>query len=207
MKTNACAASAAPSLDAHALETAPSWAHASGWAQLSGKRRTVSCVVTCSNQAPTLATLLPFLSDTLTECGYPWEVIVVDIASVDRTQALMAKWAALPGFQTLSLHAGAVPSDAFALGLYRARGDAVIMLDAALEHDPALIPRMILKWEDEARMVFARRDADAGTSRLVSWDDADVRRQAAGSDLSFPREATALGLLDRALLSEMMRVR
>ena len=207
MKMNAYAAIAAPALDVDALDTAPSWAHASGWAQLSGTRRTVSCVLTCSNQAPTLARLLPFLSDTLTECGYPWEIIVVDIASVDRTRALLSKWAELPGFQTVSLHAGAVPSNAFALGLYRARGDAVIMLDAALEHDPALIPRMILKWEDQARMVFALPDPDAGTSRLVSWDDADVRRQSAGRDFPFPREATALGLLDRALLTDLMRVR
>lgn len=207
MKMNTCAAPAAPSLDADELETAPSWAHASGWAQLSGTRRTVSCVLTCRNQAPTLARLLPFLSDTLTECGYPWEVIVVDIASVDRTRQVLANWAALPGIQVLHLPAGAVPSNAFALGLYRARGDAVIMLDAALEHDPALIPRMILKWEDQARLVFAQQDPDTGASRLVSWDDADVRRQAAGSDFPFPREATALGLLDRALLTEMMRVR
>ena len=90
MKVNSRAAPAAPSLDCDALDTPPSWAHASGWAQISGTRRTVSCVLTCRNQAPTLAKLLPFLSDTLTECGYPWEIIVVDIASVDQPRALLA---------------------------------------------------------------------------------------------------------------------
>ncbi len=205
MKTNSRAAPAAPSLHTDAHDTAPSWAHVSGWAQLSGTRRTVSCVLTCRNQAPTLATLLPFLSDTLTECGYPWELIVVDIASVDQTPALLAGWAELPGFQSLSLHPGAAASNAFALGLYRARGDAVILLDAALEHNPALIPRMILKWEDQARVVFAQRDQGSGASRLVSWDDTDLQRQAAGRDFPFPREATALGLLDRRVLTELMR--
>jgi glycosyltransferase involved in cell wall biosynthesis len=204
---NPCAAPAAPSLDSDALDAASSWAHASGWAQISGTKRAVSCVLTCSNQAPTLAGLLPFLSDTLTECGYPWEVIVVDIASVDRTRALLEKWAELPGFRTLSLHAGAASGKAFAPGLRRARGDAVILLDAALEHDPALIPRMILKWEDLARVVFAQREPDTGESRLVSWSDADVRRQGRGRDAWLPREATALCLFDRSLLGESMRVR
>ena len=66
----------------------PSWAHASGWAQLSGARQTVSCVLPCRDKAHTLAKLLPILSDTLTECGYPWEVIVVDCGSRDGTGEL-----------------------------------------------------------------------------------------------------------------------
>ena len=61
----------------------PSWAHASGWAQLSGSRQTVSCVLPCRDKARTLSMLLPILSDTLTECGYPWEVIVIDCGSID----------------------------------------------------------------------------------------------------------------------------
>ena len=56
-----------------------------GWAQLSGARQTVSCVLPCRDKAHTLAKLLPILSDTLTECGYPWEVIVVDCGSRDGT--------------------------------------------------------------------------------------------------------------------------
>jgi glycosyltransferase involved in cell wall biosynthesis len=207
---NPCPAPAAPSLhfDAlDALDAEPSWAHASGWAQISGTRRTVSCVLTCSNQASTLAGLLPFLSDTLTECGYPWEVIVVDIASIDRTRAQLEKWTALPGFQTLELRAGAASGNALASGLHRARGDAVIVLDAVLLHDPGLIPRMIMKWEDQARIVFARREPHTGKSQLVSWNDAEARRHAGGPNFRLPRDAAALCLLDRSLLAGLMRAR
>ena len=56
---------------AQPVDEAPAWAHASGWAQLSGARQTVSCVLPCENSARTLSKLLPILSGRLTECGTP----------------------------------------------------------------------------------------------------------------------------------------
>jgi len=205
MRMHSSTAPVAPSLQIDAIDSEPSWAHASGWAQISGTRHTVSCVLTCRDQAPTLAKLLPFLSDTLTECGYPWELIAIDVGSVDRTPALLASWAEVPGFHWLKLQPGAAPRNALAPGLRRARGDAVIMLDAALDHSPGLIPRMILKWEDQARLVYAERTPGVGTSRLVTWADADLRRQADGGELRIPREAASLGLLDRRVLTGLMQ--
>jgi len=41
----------APTGASSAARDEPSWAHASGWAQLSGSRQTVSCVLPSRNQA------------------------------------------------------------------------------------------------------------------------------------------------------------
>jgi glycosyltransferase involved in cell wall biosynthesis len=186
------------------LRDEPSWAHASGWAQLSGARRAVSLVMACRNHARTLSKLLPILSDTLTECGYPWEIIVVDCGSSDETDALMAAWCELPGFRHLPLGRDARPEAAFEAGILAARGDAVILLDPALPHSPELIPPMILQWETDARLVYAQHDA-SGASTLQRWDEARMARETARPDMVLPPQCLALGLLDRRLIDWLIR--
>lgn len=182
----------------------PSWAHASGWAQLSGSRQTVSCVLPCRDRARALSMLLPILSDTLTECGYPWEVIVVDCSSGDGTDTLMSAWGELPGFRYLPLDGPARLESAFEAGILAARGDAVILLDPSLPHSPELIPAMILQWESDARLVYAARDAGGG-SVLRHWDEARTGRETAQPDMRLPPECMALGLLDRRLVDWLVQ--
>ena len=182
----------------------PSWAHASGWAQLSGSRQTVSCVLPCHDRARTLSKLLPVLSDTLTECGYPWEVIVVDCGSGDGTDALMQSWSELPGFRFLPLGSSARPAEAVEAGILAARGDAVILLDPALPHTPELIPQMILQWEADARLVYAQHEV-SGASTLRHWDEAQMRRETARPDMMLPPECMELGLLDRSLVDWLVQ--
>ena len=177
----------------------PSWAHASGWAQLSGSRQTVSCVLPCRDKARVLASLLPTLSDTLTECGYPWEVIVVDCGSADGTHSLMSAWGELPGFRCLTLDGSARLESAFEAGILAARGDAVILLDPALEPAPALIPAMLQQWESDARLVYAQRDARGG-STLRWWDADRMADETSRADMHLPPECMALSLLDRRLV-------
>jgi len=183
----------------------PSWAHVSGWAQLSGSRQTVSCIVACANQARALVKLLPMLSDTLTECGYPWELIAVDCASTDETLAVLSPWAELPGIRLLQVDPPQDTAQCFAAGMLRARGDAVICIDPAVAHPPGLIAQMILRWESNAMLVHARRDTAYGHSVLTQWDEAEMQRRIRRSDFVLPPECTQLGLLDRQLIDWMMQ--
>ena len=188
-----------PNLPPAARRDEPSWAHASGWAQLSGSRQTVSCVLPCRDKAHTLATLLPVLSDTLTECGYPWEVIVVDCGSIDGTDTLMSAWGELPGFRCLPMDGSVRLESAFEAGILAARGDAVILLDPALRHSPELIPAMLQQWESDARLVYASGDGQ-GDSLLRWWDEARMAHETARPDMHLPPECMALSLLDRRLV-------
>jgi glycosyltransferase involved in cell wall biosynthesis len=197
-----------PDLQRHGAAAAardePSWAHASGWAQLSGARQTVSCVLPCRDRARTLSKLLPILSDTLTECGYPWELIVVDCGSRDGTDSLMTSWGELPGFRYLSMDGPVRLEAAFEAGILAARGDAVILLDPALPHTPELIPNMIMQWESDARLVYATRDSQGG-SVLRHWDEARTAEATAHADMQLPPECMGLGLLDRRLVDWLVQ--
>jgi glycosyltransferase involved in cell wall biosynthesis len=185
-------------------DSGQSWAHVSGWAQLSGSRQTVSCVIACVNQARVLSRLLPILSDTLTECGYPWEMIVVDCGSTDETRFLLDEWSELPGFRWLEIDASGSIENAFATGLMHARGDAVILLDPLAPNSPELIPAMILSWEGDARLVHVQHTASGGGT-LVQWGDVEMRRRIQRPDFVLPSECTQLGLIDRELVAWLLQ--
>src|SRR5205807_4680037 len=51
-------------------------------------------------------------------------------------------------------------------GLYPARGDAVVMLDADLQDPPELIPRMLDHWRTGCDVVYAVRELREGESRF-----------------------------------------
>lgn len=183
-----------------------SWAHVSGWALLSGTRRTVSCIVICRDQAEILVDLLPALSDMLTECGYPWETIAIDCDSTDETQQVLARWDDLPGFRYMRCDAGTQKTLAVAAGLSNARGDAVILVDAAVPGIPNQVPGMILRWEAGAALVCAVQDPDSGALQLLDWDDAGLQRLAARNGNRLPAETTTFSLFDRRLVNELVGV-
>lgn len=132
----------------------PSWAHVSGWAQLSSGMRTVSCVIAAHNAAPQLARLLPNLSDLLTESGFPWEITCIDCASTDQTSTLLTHWTEYPGFGWIRLARNYGESAAVRTGLSQARGDAVIVVNSAMEISIERVPHMIAKWNEGEEAVY-----------------------------------------------------
>ena len=89
---------------------------------------------------------MPFLSDTLTECGYPWEVLVLVLSSDDDTAHVLTAWADVPGFHVVPMEPGTASGHALAIGLCQARGDAVLVLNRSAtlttDADPANDPAM-----------------------------------------------------------------
>ena len=54
---------------------------------------------------------------------------------------------------------------ALTAGLDYARGDAVVVIDADLQHPPELIPKFIARWlQEDADVVYGRRASRAGES-------------------------------------------
>ena len=129
----------------------------------------LSCVIPCHNEASNLRELLPQLRATLRGCCSEWEIILVDDGSKDDTADVLYRWAAQPGIQVVRLSRNFGKEAALTAGLARAAGDVVVMMDADLQHDPALIPQFIQQWQHGADMVYAvrvSRSDEPGYKRL-----------------------------------------
>lgn len=187
-------------------DTGAGWAHVSGWAQLHGTRRSVSCVIPAHDQLPTLRTLLPPLSDLLTECGYPWEVIIVDTGSTDGTERVLSAWCELPGYRLVVLDENVGRAGAIVIGFEAARGDAVILLDAMVEHPLPIIGEMVQRWEAGDRVVVAARDAHSGDSVLRVPGQGQARQDnSAMAGLRLADDRGDLVLLDKLVVRDLLR--
>ena len=110
-----------------------------------------------------------------------WELIIVDDGSVDAT------WERVVGLRQVDdrVHGVRLSRNfghqyALLAGLVHARGDAVISMDADLQHPPAVLPRLLEEWRRGARIVHTvrvdppdlswfKRSASAAFSRVVSY--------------------------------------
>ena len=76
----------------------------------------------------------------------------------------MQEWTEHPGFRYVQLSRNFGKEAALSAGLESATGDAVISLDADLQHPPALIEQMLARWAAGAEMVYAVRETRADES-------------------------------------------
>jgi glycosyltransferase involved in cell wall biosynthesis len=166
---------------------------------------TVSCVVPCRNEARNLSQLLPLLVITLGECSKDWEVVLVDDGSTDETPKLLEYWANTRGFRVLQLSRNFGKEAALSAGLQACAGEVVVMLDADLQHPPALIPTFIQHWQQGKDVVYASR-----TSRE---DESWLKRFGAGCFYSLvnssrrfevPADAGDFRLLDRRVVDAIL---
>src|SRR5579884_2594032 len=97
--------------------------------------------------------------------GFPFELVLVDDSSRDRTPQLLAAIADRdPRVRVVSLSRNFGHQAALTAGLEHARGDAVAMLDGDLQDPPELIIEMLERWRRGADVVYAVRSERAGES-------------------------------------------
>ena len=131
----------------------------------------VSVVIPVYRNEAVLDELVERLVRTLRTYGRPFEIVLVDDGSPDRSweriQALSGLHPEVVGLK-LSRNFGQHP--AIAAGLERARGDATVLMDADLEDEPEQIPLLLAKLDEGNDVVYTVSvdEAGAGTSRLTS---------------------------------------
>jgi polyisoprenyl-phosphate glycosyltransferase len=162
----------------------------------------LSLVLPCLNEGSHIAASLAALATVLDGLGLAYELVVVDDGSSDDTWAVLRKVAAerssLRAFR-LSRRFG--KELALAAGLERARGQAVLVMDADLQHPPALIPEMVRAWREEGYEVVeahkVRRGAEPMVARLGARVFYPLFRSLSGFDLE---GASDFKLIDRRVL-------
>src|SRR5690349_4423430 len=97
--------------------------------------------------------------------GLPFELVLVDDGSTDRTPELLAGLAARDErVRVIRLSRNFGHQTALTAGLDHARGDAVVMLDADLQDPPEVITRMLDHWRAGCDVVYAVREQREGES-------------------------------------------
>ncbi len=119
----------------------------------------LSVVVPCHNEADVLDRLVELLTDELTPLtDGNFEVLLVDDGSGDETLDLMRLASTRdPRIRYLALSRNFGKESAMLAGLSQARGDAVAIMDADLQHPPTLLATMLPKLDEGYDQVVARR--------------------------------------------------
>lgn len=95
--------------------------------------------------------------------GLPFELVVVDDGSRDRTVEILERIAATdPRVKIVALSRNFGHQAALTAGLDHAAGDAVVMIDADLQDPPELILEMLEHWRRGSDVVYAVREQRDG---------------------------------------------
>ncbi|HEY2864038.1 MAG TPA: glycosyltransferase family 2 protein [Casimicrobiaceae bacterium] len=136
-----------------------------------GNRPELSIVVPVYNEESGLAAFWARLAPVLGSLASRGEVIFIDDGSSDGTLAqLMSLRHVDPRVRIVSLSRNFGKEIALSAGLDHADGDAVIPIDADLQHPPELIAELVARWRDGNDIVIAlRRDrATDGLARRTA---------------------------------------
>ncbi len=121
----------------------------------------ISIVIPAYNEERNLEAFYANVREVLNAAGdSEWELVIVDDGSKDGTwHTICALSAADVRVRGVRLSRNFGHQSALMAGLAAARGRAVIMMDADLQHPPALLPQLMRKWREGFQVVHAvRRD-------------------------------------------------
>jgi len=122
--------------------------------------RSLSVVVPVFDEEANVEPLVGGIAETLRPLGVPFEIVVVDDGSRDRTTKRLRDL--LPDFPELvvvALRRNFGQTLALQAGFDRARGEVIVTMDGDLQNDPADIPRLLEEIQRGADVVSGwRRD-------------------------------------------------
>jgi dolichol-phosphate mannosyltransferase len=136
-----------------------------------------------------------------------WELVVVDDGSSDGTwQAIDALNKSDVRVRGVRLSRNFGHQSALMAGLAAARGQAVIMMDADMQHPPELLPQLVAKWREGFQIVHAvRRDPPNRSWFKRVTSRAYYKMFVFLSGVEIEPGAADFRLLDRQVLDEILQ--
>ncbi len=120
--------------------------------------KTISIVVPAFNEEECLPALVEKVKTIMDSTGYNYELIIVDDGSRDNTfEIIRQQNEKYPFVKGIKLSRNMGHQAALDCGLKHASGDAVITVDADLQHPPELWPQMIKLWEEGYEIVYTQK--------------------------------------------------
>lgn len=170
-------------------------------------QKRVSIVVPVYNEAAHIRTSMACVGKICEDAEIPYELVLVDDGSKDESWkeiSSMAKEDARITAVRLSRNFGKEP--ALCAGLDAASGDAIIVMDADLQHPPEFIPEMVRLWKEGAEVVEgvkSSRGKEKRTYRFCAKLFYGMINKATGIDFD---NASDFKLLDRKVVEAMKQM-
>ena len=164
------------------------------------KRNSLSIVVSAFNEEGNVDALYAELMKVLPTLPLlKTEIIFVDDGSTDATAAkVKALQKKDKNVKLLSFRRNFGHEIAMTAGMDKAVGDAVVFMDADLQHPPAYIAEMVKRWQKGADIVLTRRTENVATSPAYKFmATAFYKILNALSDTKIPEKMPDFRLLDR----------
>ncbi len=173
-------------------------------------RQLLSIVIPVLNEAANLQRLVERLSSVMDGLGaLEWELVFVDDGSTDATLEQLRQLHTFdPRVKAISLSRNFGKEVALAAGLRYSNGDAVVMMDADLQHPPEIVQQFVARWREGYQVVYGQRidrNTDGAARRLVSVAFYKLFNALVKTDI--PEGAGDFRLLDRKAVDAMNRMR
>jgi len=168
----------------------------------------ISIVIPVFNEEEVLPELYRRTRQAMEEVDEPWELILVDDGSQDRSAEIIAQLNHEdPRVKGLSFSRNFGFQEAVTAGLAHAAGDAVVLSDADLQDPPEVIPQMIDRWREGNEVVFGvRANREGETWFKKSTAKIFYRTIHRITSVDIPLDTGDFRLMDRRVVDAILRM-
>jgi polyisoprenyl-phosphate glycosyltransferase len=172
-------------------------------------RVVISVVAPVFNEAELLGAFCAEMRRVLEELGEPWEIILVNDGSRDRSLEIMREQHRLdPRIKSVSFSKNFGGQAAITAGLDHAAGDAVVVIDADLQDPPDVVKDLVARWREGYQVVYAQRASRAGETFFKRLTASIYYRLIRGiANVDIPLDTGEFRLLDRKAADALRSIR
>ena len=173
------------------------------------ERPALSVVVPLFNEEGNAEPLVAALHEVLATLDTPYEIVLVNDGSRDRTWPIILSLSAKDGrVRGISLSRNFGHQNAIFAGLHLSSGEAIITMDGDLQHPPAKIPELFELWRKGFRVVETRRMESEDVSAFKAMTSRLFYRVFSFlSGMPMSEGTSDFRLVDRSVAKAMMEMR
>jgi glycosyltransferase involved in cell wall biosynthesis len=166
-------------------------------------------IAPCWNEEGNLPELYRRIKEVLEQTNEPWELLLINDGSTDRTAELMRELNQTdPRVHFVEFARNFGHQLAVTAGMDYALGDAVVLIDSDLQDPPELILEMIEKWKQGYQVVYAIREERKGETWFKLFTAKLFYRIIYRiTDVDIPLDTGDFRLMDRQVVAQMQKMR